>query len=380
MTFDPELAGRQGGRLERGDKLQRLAPARRGQFGRTGDEAHPQIGAADRSGSGTRFRGDRAIAARRTGHRSGNRRARRIGCDASARAIVDRRRGTGRTGRIGFPGDLEAARVGLVFGRLEGVLVAETQTSLTIDLGMGRISLPRSAVQRIERKESALSEYRTRLAAIEPGDVKGFAELARFAAGNGLRSEARLMWARVVSLDPNNVEGHLYLGHVLVAGRYMEEEEAQRAQGNVHFEGRWMTPAEQDSILRARDRRAADDRNLEEARRAAREAEDRARRAERQADRARAEAAANSPAAWGYGSTVVIGSPYGYGGGYYPVVDPYYGGGKSCWQVKHKLKMMNFKQVQPFDCSAPTYRFTAKKNGNHVKVKTNVWGNILAVY
>src|SRR5436190_20433097 len=37
---------------------------------------------------------------------------------------------------------------------------------------------------------------------------------------------------------------------------------------------------------------------------------------------------------------------YGYGGGYYPVVDPYYGGGKSCWQAKHKLNMMNFKQVQ----------------------------------
>jgi hypothetical protein len=71
---------------------------------------------------------------------------------------------------------------------------------------------------------------------------------------------------------------------------------------------------------------------------------------------------------------------YGYGGGYYPVYEPYYGGGKSCWQVKHKLKMMNFKQVHPFDCGAPTYRFTAKKNGVHVKVKTNVWGNILAVY
>lgn len=73
------------------------------------------------------------------------------------------------------------------------------------------------------------------------------------------------------------------------------------------------------------------------------------------------------------------GHGYGYGGGYYPVYEPNYGG-KSCWQVKQKLKMMNFKHVQPFDCSAPTYRFTAKKNGNHVKVKTNVWGNILAVW
>lgn len=71
---------------------------------------------------------------------------------------------------------------------------------------------------------------------------------------------------------------------------------------------------------------------------------------------------------------------YGYGYGYYPIYEPYYGGGKSCWQVKQKLKNMNFKQVHPFDCSAPTYRFNAKKNGNHVTVKTNVWGNILAIW
>jgi hypothetical protein len=41
---------------------------------------------------------------------------------------------------------------------------------------------------------------------------------------------------------------------------------------------------------------------------------------------------------------------------------------------------MNFKKVHPFDCSAPTYRFSARKNGNNVTVKTNVWGNILAIY
>jgi hypothetical protein len=86
-------------------------------------------------------------------------------------------------------------------------------------------------------------------------------------------------------------------------------------------------------------------------------------------------------------ANIYLGNPgfypgYGYGGGYYqPIYDePYYGGGKSCWQVKHKLKNMNFKKVQPFDCSAPTYRFHAKKNGNHVTVKTNVWGNILAIW
>jgi hypothetical protein len=92
---------------------------------------------------------------------------------------------------------------------------------------------------------------------------------------------------------------------------------------------------------------------------------------------AQAKIIVNIDAGFGLGGGFYPG--YGYGNDYYPVYQPNYGG-KSCWQVKQKLKMMNFKKVQPFDCSAPTYRFTAKKNGDYVKVKTNVWGNILAVY
>jgi hypothetical protein len=70
---------------------------------------------------------------------------------------------------------------------------------------------------------------------------------------------------------------------------------------------------------------------------------------------------------------------YGYGGGYYPVIDPYFGGGKSCWQVKHKLQNLNFKFVHPYDCNGPVYHYTAKKFGNPVKVTANWHGTILSV-
>ncbi|HQZ15824.1 MAG TPA: hypothetical protein PLD86_03025, partial [Vicinamibacteria bacterium] len=73
-------------------------------------------------------------------------------------------------------------------GRLDGVLVKETAETLTIDVGMGQLSVPRSSVLRIERRESALSEYRTRLAALVPGDLRALMELARFAGENGLRN------------------------------------------------------------------------------------------------------------------------------------------------------------------------------------------------
>ena len=147
-------------------------------------------------------------------------------------------------------------------GRLEGILVTEGPATLTLDMGSGKLSLPRSSVLRIERKESALAEYRARLASVSRGDVTAYAELARFAAEHGLRSEARVMWARVVSLDPRNVEGHLALGHVLVDGRYVDEDTARQASGMVRFEGSWMTPSEQDSILRGREQRRDDDRSI----------------------------------------------------------------------------------------------------------------------
>lgn len=212
-------------------------------------------------------------------------------------------------------------------GRLEGVLTRETASGITIDVGMGEITVPQATVLRIERKESALSEYRNRLGAIVPGDVMAHANLARFAADHALRHESRLMWGRVLSFDPRNVEAHLALGHVLVDGQYVDEAEAYRSRGFVYFEGRWMSAAEQASILREREQRIAYERQVDEARRLARDAEDRARRAEAEAERARAAANVWSPV-WGYGGTYV-GSPY-WGGGYGARNPGYYPGYPGC--------------------------------------------------
>ncbi len=71
----------------------------------------------------------------------------------------------------------------------------------------------------------------------------------------------------------------------------------------------------------------------------------------------------------GLGGGFYPGYGYGYGGGYYPVVDPYYGGGKSCWQVKQDREDgPNFKQCSRPSTAAPrSTSFKAKKNGNHVQ-------------
>lgn len=204
-------------------------------------------------------------------------------------------------------------------GRLDGILVEESATRLTLEVSTGRVTIPRNRVLTIERTESALATFRARLATTPPASVDALAALGRFADANGLAAESRSAWTRVLLLDPSNAEAHGALGHVVVGGTWMERDEAYRAKGLIPFEGRWVTPAEQDAVLRERERqlererRATEDRRVQEARREAREAEDRARRAEAEAARARNSAVDNS--GWGYGGPVITRRPVWYGGG-----------------------------------------------------------------
>ncbi len=69
---------------------------------------------------------------------------------------------------------------------------------------------------------------------------------------------------------------------------------------------------------------------------------------------------------------------YGYTGGYYPVVDPYYNG-ISCNKGSKVVRWAGFHNVQAFDCSAPVYQYKAWKYGNPYKVRVNMSGNIINV-
>jgi hypothetical protein len=70
---------------------------------------------------------------------------------------------------------------------------------------------------------------------------------------------------------------------------------------------------------------------------------------------------------------------YGYGGGYYPVIDPYFGGGISCKKGKNIVKWSGFHNVNAFDCSAPVYQYMAWKFGHKYKVKVGMSGDIIGV-
>ena len=182
-------------------------------------------------------------------------------------------------------------------GRVSGEIVERTETALKVDIGAGRITVPLESVVEIREGSSPLGEYRERAAALAPGDVTGWRELARWASKEGLAHQAREAYSRVLTSMPDDPEANRALGRVHHDGRWMKEADAYRAECYVEFEGEWLLPEERQAIL---DERAASEaRNREEL-----EAEIRAGEEEIQAEREREEA---ERAAW-WDETRVSGS------------------------------------------------------------------------
>ena len=210
-------------------------------------------------------------------------------------------------------------------GRVSGRVVERTATRLSIETGPGRVTLPMSRVEKIVEGRSAIEVFAERAAALGPGDVQGWAELARWAEERDLLTQARLAWQRVLEHDPGNTAANASLGRVELDGAWVSRDDAYRAQGYVSFEGRWLTPAEHEAAVRERMAEEASAREAREVDARVREAEARAREAEARAREA--ESAADQAA---YGDGIPLGYVYGAGPVLYPgypgVAPPVHGG------------------------------------------------------
>jgi hypothetical protein len=201
-------------------------------------------------------------------------------------------------------------------GRLTGVIVERTGDTVVVETGPGRVTLSLSRVERIVEGRSALEGYRERAAAVAPGDAQGWADLARWASERDLLTQSREAWQRALAADPTLPEANAALGRVQLDGVWMGTDDAYRARGYVEFEGRWVTPAEHEALVRERAFEEETERQRREAELRVREAEARAREAEARAREAEAAAQQQGvdegiPLWWGWG--------WG-GGGYLPPV------------------------------------------------------------
>jgi hypothetical protein len=208
-------------------------------------------------------------------------------------------------------------------GSIHGEVVQRTASSIVMEVGPGRMTLPMSRIERVVATTSDISVYRERAARIAPGDASGWLGLARWAEGRDLLTQARDAYERVAAIDPANAAANTALGRVRLAGRWVSPEESYRARGYIPFEGSWVTPEERSAVVADRAAEARARELTAEAEARAREAEARARTAEADARRAEAEAQGTSngiPYPSVYGGV----GPYGGYGGVFGS-DPYGG-------------------------------------------------------
>jgi len=197
-------------------------------------------------------------------------------------------------------------------GRVTGEIVERSDDAVTVDIGGGTISVRTASIVRIEENVAPSQQYRERAAALPAGDAEAWRELARWARGEALATQASQAWSRVVAVLPDDEEANQALGRVRLDGRWVSEEESYLARGFIEFEGEWMTPGERQAILNDRLARDQADRQAETARLTAEQQATAEREAREEAERD----------AFLSGGLPQYGDPVNWGWGYGPVYWP----------------------------------------------------------
>ncbi len=198
-------------------------------------------------------------------------------------------------------------------GRVSGVIVQRTPEAITIETAPGLLTLSMKRVEKIVEARSGVAEFQDRASRLAPGDVAGWAALARWAADHDLVTHSREAWQRVLAVDPAHPEANAALGRVQLGGEWVSESEAYRARGYVEYEGRWVTPAEQEALLQQRAAEEAARLQNREAELRVREAEARAQEAEARAREAESAASSSDegiPLWWGWGGGAPLYPPF----------------------------------------------------------------------
>ena len=142
---------------------------------------------------------------------------------------------------------------------VEGEIVSQTSSQLTVKTRFGTVPIKRSRVDRIETKATPQQEYQKRRAKLAKDDVGGRYELAMYCKDNKLSKEYRKLLAEILKIMPQHAGANMELGNVEYDGKWftkdglkehLERETARmESEGLVKYNGRWMT---QDEVMKAR--------------------------------------------------------------------------------------------------------------------------------
>ena len=169
------------------------------------------------------------------------------------------------------PSPCQADRILLTNGRVwEGHIIDQSPDSIVIQTVGGPVTVPRSAVQLVEKAKTRDEIYRDRADALSRDDVNGHFLLALWCEDQHLPKEARYHFYYVIGLDPDHEGARKALGYDRYQGKWMTDPEINQAKGLVLRKGRWLTPAQAADFQAAEAREARKTSLLREVQRLAR--------------------------------------------------------------------------------------------------------------
>lgn len=131
---------------------------------------------------------------------------------------------------------------------LEGRVVTEGD-EVVIEMGHGRIAVPKERVVRIVRQETPGERFDAYIEGLDATDAKAHWELAEWARERGLRDERRRVLERLLAIDPDHEPARKALGFFRFQNRWVTEDEYMAALGFVRHENRWVSREERERIL-----------------------------------------------------------------------------------------------------------------------------------
>jgi len=124
---------------------------------------------------------------------------------------------------------LRADTLVLVDGReIEGEILSEDATSVTLKASFGKTTIQRDEIKEIRKSKSKSEIFRAEIEALEKSsrkdDTAAWLNLALRAKKDGARAEARQLFQRVLDQDPNSLAAREELGYVRRGDSWVKEE------------------------------------------------------------------------------------------------------------------------------------------------------------
>ena len=108
-------------------------------------------------------------------------------------------------------------------GEVEGRIIEESDEFLKVELISGIIvEFAQKNIEKIEKKETPLDEYKRRLEQVDENDAKALVDLALWCRDNHLIKEAQELAQKVVKIDKDNEAARSILGFVKIEGKWFK--------------------------------------------------------------------------------------------------------------------------------------------------------------